>query len=67
MCPSELTKNRQNVKYTVFEFYKYSDTLKKGNYKDICNAAGLEYDIARNLTKEQVLNYVGNSKQMSVQ
>ncbi len=52
--------------YTLYELYKYSETFKKSVYKGICNKSGLDYEVAKNLSREEILSRISDIKSRQI-
>ncbi len=60
------TNKTVKVNYTLYELYKYSETFKKSIYKGICSKSGLDYEVAKNLSREEILSRITDIKSRQI-
>ncbi len=66
-------KSNQNVldsnaklNYTLSELFEYSDSFKRSIYEAICKESGLDYEVAKNLSREEILSRITDIKSRQI-
>ncbi|MGN0678332.1 MAG: hypothetical protein ACI4JS_01590 [Oscillospiraceae bacterium] len=52
--------------YTLAEMYKYSKSFRNSLYESICSKSGLDYEVAKNLSQEEILSRITDVKSKQV-